>query len=251
MGTVLIILAHHEHRSWFGIKKIRLISYPLYLWHWPIISLTCIYLGGRPNNIILIMLLFISFVLAYLTYKYIEPIRFKKSPKITPTLIAISVIVALSGRYIYKHQGLPDRSNLAYLKDLKIQFFRTPVKDNTCEVYSQEFLNKKGEFYFCRASIQNRKKKLALIGDSHAHVMFPGIKSLAAKYGYDVVLLANTSCPPLINFEWGRNPKEVETCQNSIAQILKIIRKDKEIDTVVIATRGPVYIHGEVKGKFD
>ncbi len=49
---------------------------------------------------------------------------------------------------------------------------------------------------------------------------------------------------------WGRNSKEIDDCQIKINQILKILELDKRINKVIFVTRGPVYIHGEVKGKF-
>ena len=62
--------------------------------------------------------------------------------------------------------------------------------------------------------------------------------------------MANSSCPTLIGFEWGRNEKEIATCKRKISQIMRVINSSDKIDRVVVATRGPVYIHGEVKGKF-
>jgi hypothetical protein len=57
---------------WFG-----LISFPLYLWHWPILSFARIVEGEVPNSSIRIAAIVISIALAWLTYKLIEcPIRF-------------------------------------------------------------------------------------------------------------------------------------------------------------------------------
>jgi hypothetical protein len=71
----------------------------------------------------------------------------------------------------------------------------------------------------------------------------------AAKFGYDTVLLANSSCPPLSGFKWGKNDAEKELCVEKIKQIFEFVSKNERIEKIVFATRGPVYIHGEIEGK--
>ena len=83
LGTVLIIaggskawlnrvIMMNPTAIWFG-----LISYPLYLWHWPVLSFLQIYKGDIPHRDNRITAVVISIFLAWLTYKYIEnPIRF-------------------------------------------------------------------------------------------------------------------------------------------------------------------------------
>jgi len=57
---------------WFG-----LISYPLYLWHWPILSYLHIIEGGTPHRNRTILAILFSILFAWITYKFIEkPIRF-------------------------------------------------------------------------------------------------------------------------------------------------------------------------------
>ena len=62
---------------WFG-----LISYPLYLWHWPILSYLHIIEGGAPHRNRTILAILFSILFAWITYKFIEkPIRFVGSNK--------------------------------------------------------------------------------------------------------------------------------------------------------------------------
>jgi hypothetical protein len=58
-----------------------------------------------------------------------------------------------------------------------------------------------------------KTKLFDIIVDSQAHVLFPGIAEIANNHGYDTILLANSSSPPLIQFMWGRNSKEIDDCQ--------------------------------------
>jgi len=74
-----------------------LLSYPLYLWHWPLLSFSRIILSEVPSIYLRLVLLVLAFVLSVLTYHFIEsPIRSSKNPKfITTTLIIILTATGL------------------------------------------------------------------------------------------------------------------------------------------------------------
>ena len=83
IGAVLIIAAGSS--AWLNrvilssrpIVWIGLISFPLYLWHWPLLALARIQEGGDISISTRMTLVVISIVLSWLTYRYVEmPIRF-------------------------------------------------------------------------------------------------------------------------------------------------------------------------------
>lgn len=99
IGTLCLILAGS---SWFNrvilasrpFVGIGLISYPLYLWHWPLLVFAHI-LFGRLSGVQKMAILAISFVLALLTYIAVEtPIRRYFSYKVAAAL-AVSLVVTL------------------------------------------------------------------------------------------------------------------------------------------------------------
>jgi len=71
------IILSHPVSVWFG-----LISYPLYLWHWPLLSLATV-VGGQQRNYFISAILFLaSIVLAWLTFRFIEkPLKLKSKSK--------------------------------------------------------------------------------------------------------------------------------------------------------------------------
>ena len=83
-GAVAVILAGPEatvNRIVFSNRAVvfvGLISYPLYLWHWPLISYAyVIRLGKAPTPLMATALVAASFLLAWVTYRFIEyPVRF-------------------------------------------------------------------------------------------------------------------------------------------------------------------------------
>lgn len=248
VGAVMIIVANSRLKQYAGLVKLGLISYPLYLWHWVLISFLYIYLGRKPETLALVVAVLLSLIFAYLTYKYIEKLRYQK--RVTPYLIAVLAIIGLTGFYVEHKKGLPDRQSMDSFKEVSVHFERTPAKDDLCVDYTNEVLEQQQSFDYCRASSLEKRKIIAIVGDSHAHVLFPGMSSLAKSYGYGTALLANSSCPTLQGFEWGRNSREIEACKVKIEQVLTILEKDSRIEKVIMATRGPVYIHGEVEGLF-
>ncbi|QBZ83718.1 O-acetyltransferase OatA [Hydrogenovibrio crunogenus] len=248
LGASLIIVANARLPYYFGLVKLGLISYPLYLWHWVLISFLYIYLGRQPENLVLFVAILVALLLSYLTYKYIERLRYKKQS--VPYLILGLIIVGLMGFYVQHKKGIPERAGVQSFVDANEQFKRTTAKDDDCVNYSNRALGSAQIFNYCRSSEIEKNKLVAIIGDSHAHVLFPGIAKVAHDHGYGTLLLANSSCPTLQGFKWGRNPKEVESCEIKIEQISTILEKDQKIEKVIVATRGPVYINGEVDGVF-
>lgn len=246
-GTLLVIYSNVKFKTYLGLSKVGLISYPLYLWHWVLISFLSIYVGREPSMLMLLMVTAVSFVFAYLTYRYIEKLRYKE---VTAVLVVSMVFVGVAGAYVNQYDGLPERNHIEYYVSSSMQFTRTPAKDDGCIEYSRHILNQRARFDYCRSSGLESKKVIAVVGDSHAHALYPGIQKIAEKEGYGTVMLANSSCPPLVGFMWGRNEKEVLQCQEKISQIMQVLKLDTRVEKIIIATRGPVYINGEVKGGF-
>jgi peptidoglycan/LPS O-acetylase OafA/YrhL len=249
LGAALVIYARLELNSWGGLVSTGLISYPLYLWHWVVLSFCYIYIGDVPSLYTLVFAVVISVVLAFLTYRYIEKLRYLDSNLVVPALLACLAIVGVTGYFISAREGLPERNHLAYLKETNLEFIRTPAADELCESYVRSIINEEVKFHYCRSEFIDQADIVAIIGDSHAHALFPGVAATAAKNGYSSVLYANSSCPPLIGFRWGRSDEERVKCQNYIRQIMRLVSEDTSIKKVLIATRGPVYIHGEVQGE--
>ena len=117
LGAFLLISA--GPRSWINrhllsqrvMVFIGLISYPLYLWHWPLLSFahTANWRGFTP--VMKIAAVTASFILATLTYKYVErPIR--TSPKVLRLAVPLfaTMLVCLSIGYMTFKKNIPART---------------------------------------------------------------------------------------------------------------------------------------------
>jgi hypothetical protein len=98
--------------------------------------------------------------------------------------------------------------------------------------------------YYCRMTQVGGAKTIAVIGDSHAHVAYPGIAELAAKQNINTVLLANSSCPPFLGAEMGDTPETKANCKRNIEELLKVVESKTDIQTVLVFSRGPKYFTG-------
>jgi peptidoglycan/LPS O-acetylase OafA/YrhL len=248
VGAILIISSNVRLTSWGGFLWLGKISYSLYLWHWVLLSSAYIYIGRAPSIVGLILIIILSLLLSVFSKRYVESIRYISSRTIVPILLFCMFSIASIAWNIQDKQGFPNREHLLSVTD-DSQFKRTPSKDVNCSDYANKGLQEPYLFDYCRSNLNNSKEIIAIVGDSHAHALFPGLMNYAENHEMGSILLANSSCPPLIGFLWGRSPEEIEQCKTKIDQIFSLIEQDKRITKVIIATRGPVYIHGETPGK--
>ena len=93
------------------LVAIGLISYPLYLWHWPLLSFARILESQTPGLGLRLFLVLSSFVLAWLTYRFVEkPIRFSdRYPRAVLWLSLWMVAVLLMSHAVNRLDGLKFR----------------------------------------------------------------------------------------------------------------------------------------------
>jgi hypothetical protein len=157
-------------------------------------------------------------------------------------------MLGVAGYIVEAMNGAPGRAHMRYLATSGFQFERTPAFDETCEALSTSLLGRKPSFNYCRANRPDgAKKTLVVIGDSHAHAIYPGFADVAKARGYQTLLFANSSCPPLIGFDWGDTQEKVEECRQRVEEILTMIERLPDVHKVVMTSRAPVYFHGEVE----
>ena len=93
------------------LVAIGLISYPLYLWHWPLLSFARILESQTPGPELRLALVLMSFILAWGTYRFIEkPIRFSdRYPRAVLWLGLWMVAVLLMSHAVNRLDGLKFR----------------------------------------------------------------------------------------------------------------------------------------------
>jgi peptidoglycan/LPS O-acetylase OafA/YrhL len=246
MGSVLVIMAgstglvnrwvlSNRIAVWFG-----LISFPLYLWHWPLLSFANIILSNTPDRSTRLFAVVVSIVLAALTYYCLEkPIRFGASGR--PRAFVITVVMAVLGCLgfaVYKLDGMPNRQSLAVVKNTIIQFAGDdPVKHEAClEKYGLQHR----AIRYCGLS-GNAKPHIALIGDSHAAAIFTGLaKQLADVNHESLLLLGGRLFIDVATFPNGSDDENAVYRGGIVAT--NFVAQEKSIDTVIMVSMGAGYL---------
>lgn len=168
---------------------IGLISYALYLWHWPLLSFLNILAAGPPPLALRWLALLLAVVLASYTYQYIEvPIRRHKDRKFNFRLAAAVGVAAAAGIAIYTAGGVAQRF------DTDIQaLHHGPRRDALCHAR----FSATAPINYCRTT-SAEPPAILFVGDSRAHAIYEVAAPLLAPE-YSVMLLGRGGCPPLLN----------------------------------------------------
>jgi peptidoglycan/LPS O-acetylase OafA/YrhL len=178
---------------------IGLISYPLYLWHFPIFAYAHVLLPEGVSRMHMALAILLSFALAYLTYIGVEkPLRFGVARKyaVLPSLV-LMVGIFIAGVAIYKAEGVPSRLPKA------LQKFMLTGEETMKFWRSGECLlgpNQGSEVFTQACAGSGRKPLLLLWGDSYAAAQYPGLKHFGDLQGFGVAEFTSSSCPPALGF---------------------------------------------------
>jgi SGNH domain (fused to AT3 domains) len=165
--------------------KLGIISYPLYLWHWPIFSMVRVVQGEQASVIERLLMVGVSVCFAWATYRWVEiPIRFqiKHAYKIWLLLFVMTCIGVL-GYVTYKADGFPRRDVMGAERifnqgDLGHDEFHQYFQEHFESCVESSISNTAGKWHGMVRCFQSQKSSLfdvVLVGDSHAEHLFIGL----------------------------------------------------------------------------
>ncbi len=254
LGAMLILIGDGD--SWVNRKflssrfmvSIGLISYPLYLVHWPLISFVYILEGGDASQALRYSVLVLSFLLAWSIYRLIEqPLKELKLKKISMGLLSFLFLLGGVGFLIENKNGLParypaieknvDRIGANLWKEKGFIF------NESCIIqHAPAFKSTSG--VYCLQSDLTKSPTIALIGDSHSNSLFPGFSKAYLKKGENVLNVGRGGCPGLLGLQ-RIEPGKAEICNESTKMLFQYVLALKNIRTVILADNHPAYITGE------
>jgi len=185
VGSVLLISSglHSKISKFFLNRKvlvwIGLISFPLYLWHWPIYSFARI-LNSQSLSMAMCFGVFLtSIFLAFLTYRFIErPIRASESStRVIGLLVLGMVTLLLAGYFGYRHNGYIFRDVVKSNTNLSLGFDGgIPTFVSSCnQLVGPKGLGEDGKSILTCFTDRRGSPKYALVGDSKAGALIPGL----------------------------------------------------------------------------
>lgn len=248
LGAVLIIFAgpkawinrkilSNKIAVWFG-----LISFPLYLWHWPLLSFARIVESEVPSRNIRIAAVVVSIVLAWLTYKLVErPLRLGKYSKVKVTvLVVLMTIVGYVGYNNFSRDGLPFRE---FNKKLATYSESIKVPNRAKECFEIPYAYKKNGDWFCNLGEINSPVEYFAYGDSHALSLIPALEEFAIESKLRIQFTGTSGCPSLLGIQSMRGESGIEmyNCKELNERIFNYV-KTSGIKSVILANRWTYYI---------
>jgi peptidoglycan/LPS O-acetylase OafA/YrhL len=238
LGTFLLIAARG---SWINravlsnrlLVGIGLISYPLYLWHWVLLTIARIAADGEePTRAHRLAAVALSFVLAWLTYILIEkPIRFGTGRLSRPLSLALGMLViGAIGSWVFLTDGAvfrypPQIRPLAdFQYDRQLSYYNVAYRSRQC------FLDDDQHFRdmpaACVDAANGRPILVALWGDSHAASLYQGLRTQQERLGYfRIAQFTAAGCPPILSTH-GRIFKACEAFNRAALEKLQALHPD-------------------------
>lgn len=237
LGTLLILdgqtaVLNHRLLSWKPLRFIGLISYSLYLWHWPVISLYHYIFEAEPGMGVRVLLTVISIVLAVISYYAVErPFRAAQRPRSRVFLGygTVMALLTLLFAITWQQKGFPSRWPTDFVR---MQAETEETEDICMTSYGDALLTSN---ILCNGG--NATNKIALTGDSHAGALAAAFRKLATENHLTPVIFAKSSCAPLTGVYRHSSgwPRHDAQCRVFREDVNNYLIRDKHISTVIIA----------------
>ena len=210
--------------KWLATNRVSVwlgkISYPLYLWHWPVLVLPIALFARDLDLWERIVALIVTIILADFTTRFVEePLRAKNfKPRRVVLSTALAMVFALLVGF-----GIAQSTTSSILVNGKqvtlasIESRPTPYDDG-CHLNYHESVSP-----LCEFGKLDSAKTVVLYGDSHAVQWFPALEKLATEKGFKLITLTKSACPSIDVVRESVGAFKMSNCaawrENAIARI--------------------------------
>jgi len=217
VGTAAVIWAGCRQHSLVGsflgsdiMVAIGLMSYSLYLWHWPAIVAYRSLLPELPTAWGNFAAATAGSVFAWLSFRYIEtPIRRRKQLGTDRRLLAaaLATLLVIGGvaTVIFGSQGMPARALVRYEEPT--------VSGRVGECFNRF---EDGRAVFCRLGPAKPVPDFVAIGDSHNRALLPALEFFADRHGMSGLFASTSGCLPVRGVSMTKDPKGSERCRRIV-----------------------------------
>jgi len=235
LGTALLIAAGPH--AWLNrvllsnrlMVSIGLISYPLYLWHWPLLSYAQIVESQVPAPHIRAAMVALALVLATLTYLLVErPLRRRPGPRRVALLSGLMLGTVGVAAVLVLLDGAPQRSAIVESKANQQALVTYEDKDNAAACKKRFGFDSLYEY--CLMADARKDPTVALIGDSHAYHITYGLMQYYSAQGDNLVNFG-TRLP-----FWKLPVPPLDEYQKATQPMLELALATPSIRTVILTT---------------
>ena len=199
---------------------VGLISYPLYLWHWPLLVFGEM-IKFRPLSLLeRELILLASTVLAWATYRFVEiPFRFgRPGPRKMFSLGAGMALIAAAGLVVVWGRGFDSRlpPEIRAMVNVQTESFKWRFHECLLDIAK--------ETSFADGCVERDRRPLLLIwGDSTAGALLPGLRKAQETRNFGIGQLTSNSCIPALGADIPSTPG----CRAMNDKVFSLVRQIK------------------------
>jgi peptidoglycan/LPS O-acetylase OafA/YrhL len=222
LSTAAIIVACNHKQPYAGrllrfapLVWIGLISYSLYLWHWPIFSFARLVSPAAPAPLTLSLMVLASVAIAWASWRYVEtPLRRRHGRFALSTraalVSALCLLIAVAGLGVAIKAGdgwawRLDAPTRAVYAQISTGNERRPSCDGIENIFGDDdYCN------FGRRRADGQSYDVAIFGDSNADHFVPMLAVLAKAQGLSGRQVTQSTCAPLLGAWRSSQPAQHE-----------------------------------------
>ncbi|HTT84826.1 MAG TPA: acyltransferase family protein [Rhizomicrobium sp.] len=250
VGAALVIHAAQPGKTLAGtllasrpLVFVGLISYSLYLWHWPVFVFATYIDFREPSGTAGVALMTLSFALAVLSWRYVEQpfrkARFRLRRRAAFAAVAgVMALAAASASFASSSDGFPQRLRPGLQRILAEQDDHEPRIGNCFFRTAQDVRAHR----LCVIGAKNARPSFLLWGDSHADAILPAVSAAAADAGRGGIFAGGEACPPLLGVT-----TPMPRCR-AFNDAVAALAHDPAIREVILEARWAKYAEGSPYG---
>lgn len=226
IGTALLILSYAPERpSWCHrlltlpvVTWVGLMSYSVYLWHWPLYAFSkYVLLDLRQGQRCLFV--FVTCAMGFLSWKFVEqPVRQKRVFKTRASLASLAittfVFCLFSGCAFLMRNGYPERWPVQAIRWAEARNSRAELQVDGVRTLPQRFGH----------VAKGSPASFLLWGDSHAMALRPALERLATKNNISGIQVTRSATPPLFGAYLYKGQLKRDSWGTLIEQVVKTHR---------------------------
>ncbi|HUQ89932.1 MAG TPA: acyltransferase family protein [Vicinamibacterales bacterium] len=225
---------------------IGLISYPLYLWHWPLLTFARILDGPLPSRLVRLTMVGLSLLLAWLTLRVVErPLRRADHGrmKVLALSAGMAAICAI-GVATYAFDGLTFRRIARRAQPYVDSMVGAPRVKECFDILHGHERDK----WYCELNPAAGTPAAFVFGDSHAPALLPAFERAAIERGRNLYFTGFSGCPPLLGITVNRGDLIYRNCPALNERVFRFV-VDQKIRDLYLVGAWTYYTDGDYTGE--
>lgn len=251
LGAAAVLYATQRQHHWVTrllssppLRFVGLISYSLYLWHWPVFVFYKTYFIEPLTLVQTAGMLALVFLLAIVSWRFIEsPFRAAGKRSTGRRVVTVGLVVMVAGvacgAMLKSGDGLPDRFSDEVRRTLDARDDTYSAAD--CRPQASESPPGLG---LCALGADGdlAQASFAVWGDSHAEALLPAVAEAARKAGVSGIAFVRGGCPALLGVDQARDG--YRDCDEKAEAFMAFLKQNPQLKQVIVASRWALYAMG-------